>query len=630
MLGLGLNYCITGNTIDTTKRTFDRFRGDARRMYHLAIKPPEEKEYAYGPSYIPKLHIKSDYEFPNALKEIEDAIDGFESDFKAAQFKQIVRRISKPNLNYAQRQLLRLLRRHDDYIVTEADKNLGPAILDRTVYIRQGIMEHLGNERNYKVLTEQLVETRMRGLKYAFGSWMMRYYWEQYHARRANRIHDGPVGISDGEANFLSAALHKYPNKLARFRMTVKAHKIKDNWKDFTPPRLKMRPIVCCAGTFMNCWSRWLDYQLQRCKPFIPTYLRDSNQVIDDIKDLNIPPNARLFTADANSMYNNIDTDHACTVIGAWLDELAPHIGKDFPIDAIKVAMHHIMRNNIFEWGTLYFLQLLGTAMGTSAAVMWATLYFGYHETKSLIPTFGNYFLYFKRFIDDIFGIWLLDDTTAWDDFKNEVNNFGILTWEFEQELVTSVDFLDLTITIKGGQLETRTYQKPMNLYLYLPPSSAHSPGVIKSTIFGLMSRYHAHNTHRKDYLHFVSLLFDRLLMRGWKQEDILPIFLDSALKIESRPTTQRAPKKDKSMDGMALMHLQYHPNDVTRQQIRRFYEDRCSELFQQHMGIERLVIAYSRLHNIGEYITQAKLHEAEGLTSESILGEIKDGLAPP
>ena len=47
-------------------------------------------------------------------------------------------------------------------------------------------------------------------------------------------------------------------------------------------------------------------------------------------------------------------------------------------------------------------------------------------------------------------------------------------------------------------------------------------------------------------------------------------------------------------------------------------------------MGIERLVIAYSHLHNIGEYITQAKLYEAEGLTSESILGEIKDGLAPP
>eukprot|EP00985_Skeletonema_marinoi_P025303 scaffold18465_cov175-Skeletonema_marinoi.AAC.2 len=35
------------------------------------------------------------------------------------------------------------------------------------------------------------------------------------------------------------------PDKLARFRMSLKAHKVP--WK--------MRPIVCCAGTFMNCLS---------------------------------------------------------------------------------------------------------------------------------------------------------------------------------------------------------------------------------------------------------------------------------------------------------------------------------------------------------------------------------------
>ena len=71
------------------------------------------------------------------------------------------------------------------------------------------------------------------------------------------------------------------------------------------------------------------------------------------------PPNARLFTADANSMYNNIDTQHTCEVIGEWLDELAPQIGDDFPVEAIKAAMNIIMRNNMFEWGVLYFLQLI-------------------------------------------------------------------------------------------------------------------------------------------------------------------------------------------------------------------------------------------------------------------------------
>ena len=65
----------------------------------------------------------------------------------------------------------------------------------------------------------------------------MNYYWERYHARKSNIIYEGPVGISDAEADFLTSSLHKYPNKLARFRLTVKAHKIKDNRNEFTMVR---------------------------------------------------------------------------------------------------------------------------------------------------------------------------------------------------------------------------------------------------------------------------------------------------------------------------------------------------------------------------------------------------------
>jgi len=69
-----------------------------------------------------------------------------------------------------------------------------------------------------------------------------------------------------------------------------------------------------------------------------------------------------------------------------------------------------VMRNNIFEWGDMYFLQLLGTAMGTSAACMWATIYFGVHESNKLIPTYQNQLSLLRRFIDDMIGIWVGTD----------------------------------------------------------------------------------------------------------------------------------------------------------------------------------------------------------------------------
>ena len=108
----------------------------------------------------------------------------------------------------------------------------------------------------------------------------------------------------------------------------------------------------------------------------------------------------------------------------------------------------------------MYFLQLLGTAMGTSAACMWATIYFTCHEIMTLIPKYSRYLLIFKRFIDDMFDILLNDGTPdAWENFKADKINFGILTWEFEEPL-QSVDFLDLTIIIERNRIITTTYQK--------------------------------------------------------------------------------------------------------------------------------------------------------------------------
>lgn len=458
----------------------------------------------------------------------------------------------------------------------------------------------------------------MTGLHYQFNGWYSTYYLQQYQARVNNEVFDGPVGLTDAEGDFLNAATRRKPDKLARFRMSMKVHK--------TP--FMFRPIVACAGTWMNDWSRWLDYQLQRCKPFITTFVHDGQQVLDEVLLLKIPSNCRIWTADANSMYNNIDTEHAIEVISIWLLVLAPQIGDDFPVEAIIAAMKIIMRNNIFEWGNLCFLQLLGTAMGTSAAVMWATIYFGYHEQHTLIPKYGQYLLYFKRYIDDIIGISVFDDSSTWEEFKAEVDNFGILTWEFE-EPSTEVNFLDMTLSIVGDHIESRTYQKKMNLYLYIPPSSGHSSSIIKGTIFGLMSRYYAQNTHRRDYIYFVKLLFQRLLNRGWNRETILPIFLEAANKIETRNKSPSQPTTTSTRttpDDTLFVHWQYHPHDIQRPQIRQLFQEHCSSTLKA-IGKERTIVCYSRLKNIGEYVTQAKLHEPADFSAQSIMGEHRDEL---
>jgi hypothetical protein len=406
--------------------------------------------------------------------------------------------------------------------------------------------------------------------------------------------------------------------------MTAKVHK--SPWK--------MRPIVCCAGTFMNCWSQWLDYHLQELKPHVPTFLKDGQQVLDELRSINLPAGALLATADAQSMYNNIDTDHAIQVIDWWLDDLNQQnkLPLTFPLDAVKAAYRIIMKNNIFEWGDLCFLQLLGTAMGTSAAVMWATLYNAYHEVHTLIPRHGQHLVYFKRFIDDIFCVWKGNTTTDWEAFCADINNFGILKWDIE-EPSTSVDFLDLTLTIEGSRIVSKTFQKAMNLYLYIPPASAHPEGCIKGTVYGLINRYYAQNTYRKDYLDVVVKLYRRLLARGWDRVFIRQLILEATSRVEGRAntttSTTRSERERDANERALRLHIQFHPNDISRREYRSLYEHHLGELLREELDVECPTVAYSRQRNIGDYVTQAKLHQAPGKSASTIMGEFRQGLEP-
>ena len=67
--------------------------------------------------------------------------------------------------------------------------------------------------------------------------------------------------------------------------------------------------------------------------------------------------------------------------------------------------------------------------MRTTAVVMWVTLYYAYHDVHTIIPKHGHNLLYFKRFIDDFFGIWTENPTSDEGSFSKDIDNFGFLMW---------------------------------------------------------------------------------------------------------------------------------------------------------------------------------------------------------
>ena len=64
------------------------------------------------------------------------------------------------------------------------------------------------------------------------------------------------------------------------------------------------------------------------------------------------------------------------------------------------------------------------------------------------------------------------------------------LKWIFE-DCSDTVDYMDMKISIREDRIVTSLYEKAMNIYLYIPPHSAHPLLVLTRLVSGKI--LHAH-----------------------------------------------------------------------------------------------------------------------------------------
>jgi hypothetical protein len=197
-----------------------------------------------------------------------------------------------------------------------------------------------------------------------------------------------------------------------------------------------LRPVVSGTNGLLMVFSTWLDYKMKELLLLVQSYIKNSYTVLDDLSNMVIPKTAKLFSTDAMSMYTNIDTQTGISAMASFLFDNSTKIPHNFPTALFLHILEIVMENNICCFGDTYWLQLSGTAMGTPLACAYATVSFRQHENTAILPRFASNLIYFKRFIDDIFGIWL-----------PPTNN-----------------------STQDSRIHFAMFQKPMNLYLYTPP----------------------------------------------------------------------------------------------------------------------------------------------------------------
>jgi hypothetical protein len=566
LLGLGSKFCIErGKPPTTWKKSIFRLRRSIRLKHWL-------KRHDTGSSdYNPKLYVKSGFNPP--------PIEEGPAEILMMDFASTLERINIPpprskfNLTAVQYRLLKIFKTDHRYHICHSDKNLGPVIMEKHVYIRRAFSDHLGNIRDYKSLSQDSATERLA------------------RARRTltKLIERHKDTLPDSEVTYFARSLQQTV-RIPIFYLTIKIHK--DPWAT--------RPVVSCVGSLMNIFSKWLDFQMKKLLPLATAYLRDSYQVLNQLRALRLPTTAKLFTADAVSMYSNINADHGLATFRRWFTMFKHEVPTDFPTTLFLRLLEAVMTTNVFQFGDTFWLQTRGTAMGTSCACLYATLYYAFRERTAILPRYSHALPYYGRFIDDILGIWI-GTTDEWTAFQADLS-YGDLRW-ITSELSNEVTFLDLTISINSEQrIETRTYQKPMNLFLYIPPCSAHPPGVLKSTIFGNLRRFWLQNTTTKDYQDATRAFAQQLVARGHNHASIKPLFLEAAQKLD-QPQTQRLTDPAASNDAL-FYHLEYHPRGIDKTTIRGAYQRHL----KKHSGFQRFIIAYARPKNLSDAIMPSTL----------------------
>ena len=232
------------------------------------------------------------------------------------------------------------------FLIVPCDKNLGPTIIEHHDYLKIAMRDHLSDTTTYKSLTTSEIDCYSSDITKNILGWM------KTHHKTLTKM----------EHAFLHKKLKSNQSPYARFYLTLKAHKLKPGRM---VDNLKSRPIVSCPGSLLHGLGVWVDRKLQEVAQRIVSYFKNTLELKKELLNLNLPRNARLFTADAVSMYTNIPTHTALNLIGKYLNQYQRKHNNDYPKDAVRAGLRLVMTMNIFTFGDLTLKQLNGTAMGT-------------------------------------------------------------------------------------------------------------------------------------------------------------------------------------------------------------------------------------------------------------------------
>lgn len=519
---------------------------DTDLVYVPGLKPPRKN---IKPCYfVSKNHL-----IQGELDWIESQLNRYASNYHVTQKK-----------NDTIRDIHILKSRYPEIVFRPADKNLGLCAIHLSHY-NQLVLEHLSNTSNYQLKASDSIMSRklLKQLVKSYDDFKLEHYWYRNERPLIN---------------------HHFEFTWPKFHVLPKLHK---------PGIVKGRPIAGQVNWITTPLARILEHRLRPVLRDFTNVLKNSFSLVQHIEEFNHSKYTQnddlwFITGDIESLYPNIQISRLLKIINK----------KDPTCTAL---CEFVCNNSYVQYDQKIYKQLNGIPMGTNAAVSLANIYVG-TLIDGFIESRPNC-IYFRRYIDDLFIIWK-GDISSWNNIASGCQSLLGIPINWEEPSKTQATFLDLNIIRNyNGSITTSVFQKELNKYNYISPSSFHSQHMFTGFIYGELQRYARLCNNAYAYGHVKKLFYRRLLARGYSSKVLSMIF-----------KKHRWTKRDKMKDDSSPLVLPFVLPFTARSHaklIKDVIKSRAPQI-ESYFSYSRVLFADARTRNIKDMLCPSSISKAQ------------------
>ena len=490
----------------------------------------------------------------------------------------------RSNLTKDETAALRRLKDNRNIVIKSADKGGAIVVLDRDAYISEAYRQ-LNNTKYYRKLDRPIYTDNIAKINSILDRMLDRNF------------------ITKKQLAYLSADQETTRPRI--FYLLPKIHKKAETWPQ--PGRMpEGRPIVSDCSSESNRISEYIDYYISPLACRHPAYLKDTYDFVGRIRGRPVGEGSLIVTGDVSSLYTNMNLDRIIAVIR---ETFISNPDASRPSDDIIELLDLTLRNNDFEFNSEYYLQIHGTAMGKRYAPSLANLYLVYFDEMARTGFRIQPEFYF-RFLDDIIFVWngSREDLMEYQTFLNGlIPDINVsLSCHSEQ-----IDFLDTTVyknySPSVTTLQTRVFFKPTDTHQLLHTESFHpkhtTTGILKSQLL----RFKRISSTHEDYGAACYTLFQAIQKRGYSRSRLRKMKREIWADNQTLGRNQIAAGRTK----MIPLILRYN-------QFAQKFMTLWKTIINENSTFKdcRLVAAYRKNKNLGNFLTRSKLQNNDSNTT--------------